>query len=84
MDQSPASDLSVALIGFNGEADTYCEGISDSLAHAYAMEYARMLGNRAKGLETDSPKPPYGLFEPNRKLIRSTLEPIGKRHFLKR
>ena len=84
MDQSPASDLSVALIGFNGEAVTYCEGISDSLAHAYAMEYARMLGNRAKGLETDLPKPPYGLFEPNRKLIRSTLEQIGKRHFLKR
>ena len=43
-----------------------------------------MLGNRAKGLEAYLPKPPYGLFEPNRKLIRSTLEQIGKRHFLKR
>ena len=81
MDQRPNPELSAALIGFNGEAITYCESISDSVAHEYAVDYARMLGNRAKGLETDHPKAAFGLFEPHRKLIRSTLERIGKKHF---
>jgi hypothetical protein len=70
-----------ALLGFNREAVVYCQGLSDALAHDYAMEYARMLQNRAKGLDNSLPRIPYGLFEPNRNLIRATLERILDRYF---
>ena len=42
------AELSVALLGFNGEAGPYCQGISDTVAQEYAMNYARMLQDRAK------------------------------------
>ncbi len=42
------AELSAALLGFNGEAVPYCEGISDTVAEEYAMDYARMLQNRAR------------------------------------
>jgi hypothetical protein len=42
------AELSAALLGFNGEAAPYCQGISDTVAQEYAMNYARMLQNRAK------------------------------------
>jgi len=76
------ADLGTALLGFNGEAILYCRGISDVDAQEYAIQYARMIENRAKGLETEFPRIPHGLFEPNRKLIRSTLEQMSKRHFI--
>jgi hypothetical protein len=74
-------EFSAALLGFNGEAVIYCQGISDVVAQEYAMEYARMLQNRAKGVETQLPRIPAGLFEPNRNLIRSTLERMWEKHF---
>ena len=74
-------EFSAALLGFNGEAVIYCQGISDVIAQAYATEYARMLQNRAKGVETQLPRIPVGLFEPNRNLIRSTLERMWEKHF---
>jgi len=74
-------ELAAALMGFNGEAVLYCEGISDTVAHEYAMSYARMLHNRAKGFESTPPPNPHGLFEPNRNLIRSTLERMSKKYF---
>jgi hypothetical protein len=43
--------------------------------------YARMLQNRAKGLEFSLPRIPHGFFEPNRNLIRSTLERIAEKYF---
>ena len=71
-----------ALLGFNGEAIVYCQGISDIVAQEYAVEYTRMLQNRAKGIESPLPRVPAGLFEPNRKLILATLERMWERHFL--
>jgi hypothetical protein len=81
LDKRPDAELSAALLGFNAEAVIYCKGISDSVAQEYAMEYARMLQTRAKGLETQLPRIPAGLFEPNRNLIRSTLERMSKKYF---
>ena len=75
------NELSAALLGFNGEAVPYCQGISDSVAQEYAMDYARMLQNRAKGLDVPLPRIPHGLFEPNRNLIRSTLDKMSEKHF---
>jgi hypothetical protein len=76
------AQLSAALLGFNGEAVVYCQGISDIVAQEYAVEYTRMLQNRAKGIEAPLPRVPAGLFEPNRKLILSTLERMWEKHFL--
>jgi len=73
--------LSAALLGFNGEAVLYCQAISDEIAQEYAMEYARMLANRAKGVDFALPRIPRGLFEPNRNLIRSTLERMSEKYF---
>ena len=75
------AELSDALLGFNGEAVPYCRGISDMLAQEYATEYARMLANRAKGMEFVLPRIPHGLFEPNRNLIRSTLDRMSEKYF---
>src|ERR1700745_4146334 len=72
---------SSALLAFNGEAVVYCRGISDVVAQEYAMEYARMLQNRAKGIEAQLPRIPAGLFEPNRNLIRSTLDRMWEKYF---
>ena len=74
-------ELSAALLGFNREAVVYCKGISDIVAQEYAVEYARMLQNRAKGVEAQLPRIPSGLFEPNRNLIRSILERMWEKHF---
>ena len=56
-------------------------GISDTVAQEYAMNYARMLQNRAKGIESSLPRIPHGLFEPNRNLIRSTLDRMSEKYF---
>lgn len=74
-------EFSAAMLGFNGEAALYCEGISDTVAREYATEYARALQNRARGIEAERPRIPTGLFEPNRNLIRSTLERMYEKHF---
>ena len=81
MDERLSSEFSTALLGFNGEAVVYCKGISDTVAQKYAMEYARMLQNRARGVEGQPPRIPAGLFEPNRNLIRSTLDRMWQKHF---
>ncbi len=73
--------FSSALLEFNREAVLYCRGISDVVAHDYAMDYARMLENRAKGAEVSFPRIPYGVFEPNRNLIRATLEGMCQKCF---
>jgi hypothetical protein len=74
-------EVSAALLGFNGEAVVYCTGISDRVAQEYATEYARMLQNRAKGIDGQPPRIPAGLFEPNRNLIRSTLDRMWRKYF---
>ena len=75
------TQLSDALLRFNGEAVLYCQGISDTAAQEYARNYARMLANRAKGMEFVVPRTPFGMFEPNRNLIRSTLERMSDKYF---
>ncbi len=84
MDERFNSEFTAALLGFNGEAVVYCKGISDIVAQEYAMEYTRMLQNRAKGVEARLPRIPAGLFEPNRNLIRSTLERMWEKYFLEK
>jgi hypothetical protein len=76
------TELSAALLTFNGEAALYCEGISDPVAQNYAISYARMLQDRAKGVEIAQTRFPVGLFEPNRNLIKSTLDRMSERLFL--
>jgi hypothetical protein len=78
---SQVDELNKALLAFNAEAVPYCQGISEMMAQEYARNYARMLQNRAKGLEFSLPRIPYGLFEPNRNLIRSTLERMSEKYF---
>ena len=78
------ADLNAAVLGFNEEAVLYCRGISDMVAQEYARNYTRMLLSRAQGLEFSLPRIPQGLFEPNRNLIRSTLERMSEKHFRSR
>ena len=75
------ADLTAALLGFNGEAVLYCQGISDTVAQEYAMSYARMLQNRARGIDFSLPRIPRGLFEPNRNLIQAILQRISEKYF---
>lgn len=81
MDERFGAEFNAALLAFNGEAVVYCRGISDIVAQEYATEYARMLQNRAKGMDAQLPRIPSGLFEPNRNLIRSTLDRMWAKHF---
>ena len=81
MSSTREAQMREALLGFNDEAGRYCKGISDTVAHDYAVEYARMIVSRSSGLETQWPRIPNGLFEPNRNLICSVLERIGEKYF---
>jgi len=81
LDERLNSEFSAALLEFNREAVVYCNGISDSAARDYATEYARMLQNRAKGIEGQVPRIPAKLFEPNRNLIRLTLDRMWQKYF---
>jgi hypothetical protein len=74
-------DFTAALLGFNGEAVLYCQGISEPLAHDYALDYWRMIGDRTRGVEVSFVRAPFGLFEPNRNLIRATLERMSGKYF---
>jgi len=76
-----SAELSAALLGFNEEAVLYCRGISDADAHEYAMDYARMLRSRAKGLEFERTHFSTHLFEPNRNLIKATLDKMYRKYF---
>ena len=75
------AENSAALLGFNAEAVPYCQGISDDAAQEYAMDYARMLRNRAQGLEFQKRTTFLRLFEPNRNLIKGTLDRMYRKHF---
>ena len=73
--------FSAALLGFNGETSSYCQGISDTVAQGYALSYTKMLRDRAEGGEVSLPRIPVGLFEPNRNLIRFTLDKMSTKYF---
>ena len=75
------AEVGAALLSFNEEAVPYCQGISDAGAHEYAMDYARMLRSRAKGLEFERTNCSAHLFEPNRNLIKGTLDRMYRKYF---
>ena len=76
------AEIGDVLLGFDREAVLYCQGISDDDAHEYAMDYARMLRSRAKGLEFEKrPRFSWHLFEPNRYLIEDTLDKMYSKYF---
>jgi len=75
------ASVGAALLGFNEEVVPYCQGISDTAAHEYAMDYARELRNRAKGVEVERTKFPAYLFGPNRNLIKATLDKMYRKYF---
>ena len=76
-----SADVGTALIGFYEEAALYCQGISAGAAHDYAMDYTRVLQNRAKGFEAERTRFTANLFEPNRKLIQVTLDKMYSKYF---
>lgn len=69
------------LLRFNEEAVPYCQGISNGCAQEYAMDYARLLRSRAKGLEPSALRFPRELFEPDRNLIKGTLDNMYRKYF---
>jgi hypothetical protein len=75
------AEVATALLGFNQEAVLYCRGISGPDAHEYAMDYARMLRSRAKGVEVERKRFSAHLFEPDRHLIESALEKMYRKYF---
>lgn len=75
------TELAALLVEFDREAVRYCRSISDMVAQEYARNYARMLQNRAEGSDFSLPRIPHGLLEPNRNLIRSTLDRISDKYF---
>jgi hypothetical protein len=75
------AEVGAALLGFNQEAVPYCQGISDADAHEYAMDYARKLRSRAKGLEFGRTNFSAHLFEPSRNLIKATLDKLYRKYF---
>ena len=75
------AEIDAALLRFNEEAVLYWGGISEAAARNYAMDYSRMLRNRAKGLEGERIRVPGHFVEPNRKLIEDTLEEMYRKYF---
>jgi hypothetical protein len=73
--------LRAALLGFDEEVGRYCQGISDAAAQQFAIDYARMLQARVRGVNEELPRGHTRLFEPHRNLIKSTLERILQKHF---
>jgi len=73
-----------ALLGFNKEAVLYCGGISDADSHEYAMEYARMLRSRAKGIEVERPRFSAHVLEADRNRIEEALEKMYRKYFAKK
>jgi len=76
------ADIDAALKRFNEETVLYCGGISEAVAHDYAMDYSRMLRNRAKGLKGERVRVPGHFFEPNRKSIEAELEKMYRKYFV--
>ena len=76
-----SASIGDALLCFNREAVLYCQGISEADAHEYAMDYARMLRSRAKGLEFERTHFSGHLLEPDRNLIEGTLDRMYRKYF---
>jgi hypothetical protein len=73
--------LNSALLAYQEESTLYCRGINDNVAREFAVEYARMIEYRARGLDAPPPVSRHQLFAPSRRLICQTLERIYQKHF---
>ena len=78
------AEVAAAFLSFNEEAVLYCRDISDSDAHQYAMDYARMLRSRAKSFEVERPRFSAHLFEADRSSIEEALEKMYRKYFAKK
>jgi hypothetical protein len=67
LDERFDAELSAAPAWIQWKSRCLLQGISDTGAE-YAMEYARMLQNRAKGLAPSLPRIPVELFRAQREL----------------
>ena len=76
-----SAEVGAALLRFNEEAVLYCRGITDADGHEYAMDYARMLRSRAKGVEFQRTRFSAHLCAPDRKLIEGALEKMYRKYF---
>jgi hypothetical protein len=74
-------DVGAALLRFNEEAVLYCQGISDAETHEHAMDYARMLRNRAKGKAFERTRVSTQLFALERNLIEAVLDEMYRKYF---
>ena len=70
-----------ALLAYHEESTSYCRGINDNVAREYAVEYARMIEHRVRGLDAPPPVSRHQLFAPSRRLICQTLERMYQKHF---
>jgi hypothetical protein len=77
-----SAEVGDALLRFNEEAVLYCRGISDAGANEYAMDYARMLRSRAKGLGYERQRFSAHLFAPDRNLIERALNKMYRKYFV--
>ena len=75
------AELGAAMLGFNEEVVLYCQNISDADPHDYAMDYARVLRNRAKGLESERTRFPAYVLGPTQNLIKSALDKMYHKYF---
>ena len=75
-----STEVGAALHSFNEEAVLYCQGITDADTHDYAMNYARMLRNRAKGLVPERTRFPAYRLEPNQILIKASLDKMYRKY----
>ena len=75
------AELGAALFGFNEEAVLYCQDISDADAHHYAMDYARVLRNRAKGSAPEQARFPAYMLGPRQNLVKTTMDKMYRKYF---
>jgi hypothetical protein len=70
-----------AMLSFNDAAIRYCKSIPDEMAEEYAVVYARMLLDHARGVDVQCPLVPADLSDANRKLIEATLTKMQRKYF---
>ena len=75
------AEFGAASFRFNEEVVLYCKDISDADAYAYAMDYARMLLNRAKGSAPEQTRFPAYMLGPQQNLVKTTLDKMYRKYF---
>jgi hypothetical protein len=76
-----STDVDTALLRFSEETVLYCQGISNADGHEYAMNYARMLRSRAKGVGLERTRFSADVFVPNRSVIEEALNKMYRKYF---